>query len=186
MGCTNQGQNWHTTASPQNTLTSQISFGSVYSVALEKWKPPILPRFQVWYPVMAPPSDIETSLNAGAQLQTFRLPLYNDIKAISHFQRLFGEVVLSSFALQEHNGQIDRQTDSRVTPALALRAMLSWQETAALPVMFTSGIFDHGSLVLLLKDSNFSSTQMASYRYAAASWTSAKQTSTTLKIIFIM
>jgi len=133
MGCTNQGQNWHTTASPQNTLTSQISFGSVYSVALEKWKPPILPRFQVWYPVMAPPSDIETSLNAGAQLQTFRLPLYNDIKAISHFQRLFGEVVLSSFALQEHNGQIDRQTDRQpsYTGARAARNAVVTRDASA-------------------------------------------------------
>jgi len=45
---------------------------------------------------------------------TTNLPLSNDIKTTSKFQRILDEVVLSYFVVQQRDGQTDRQTDRKL------------------------------------------------------------------------
>jgi len=58
--------------------------------------------------VAVPSSGVETKLNAGAHL-----PLSSDIKTTSKFQCLLGEVVLSNFAIQEHDSQTHKEKTQR-------------------------------------------------------------------------
>jgi len=61
---------WHTEAGLWCTLTCQISSGWILS-PLKGEKPQILPHFQLWHPLVASPSCIETNL-----------PLSNNIKTL--------------------------------------------------------------------------------------------------------
>jgi len=61
------------------TLTCQISYRSVYSVALCWRKLPVLPFFGLRHLVLSPIGSSLRKLNTGAQLQTFPYPTASEL-----------------------------------------------------------------------------------------------------------
>jgi len=75
----------------------EISFGSLYCVALTGKNPQVLPHFQLQLSVMALPSGTATKMNAGAQLQTFPYLTVSKLFPILRSQTFPFKVILHVF-----------------------------------------------------------------------------------------
>ena len=110
---TDEGQIWCTIADPKSTCTCQISYRSVYSVALRRRKKPptfcqFLRFFGLRHLVLSPIGNSLTKLNTGAQLQTFPYPTASKLFLYSNaFMAKLGAQTLTFKSVT------DRQTDKQ-------------------------------------------------------------------------
>ena len=120
---------WCAIADAQYTLTCQISFPSVYSVALWRRKTSIFAVF--WTSEFSDVAIWQQSEKVEHGCTTTNLPLSKGIKIVSVLQRLHGEIGRTISDVQKRDEQANRQKNSTflATPAASeIRATpnLAW------------------------------------------------------------
>ena len=108
---TDEGQIWRAIADPRSTLTCQISYRSVYSVALWRRKPPIFAIF--WTSAFSVVANWQQSDKVEYGCTTTNLPLPNGIKIVSVLHRLHGEIGRTNSDIHKRDGETDKPTDKQ-------------------------------------------------------------------------
>jgi len=112
---TDEGQIWCAVADPRYTLTCQISYRSVYSVALCWRKTPILPFFGLQHLLLSQTGSSLRKLDTGTQLQTFPYPTVS--KSFPYSNAFMAKSGAQSLAFKSvTNKQTDRQKTQRFWP----------------------------------------------------------------------
>jgi len=113
---TDEDQIWRSIADQWRTLICQIWSRSVYSVALCWRKPPIFAVF--WNLAFSVVPNWQHSEKGEHRCTTTNLPLLNDIKIVSVFQGLDGEIWHTISEVQKHDEQrqTNRQKNQRFWP----------------------------------------------------------------------